>query len=168
MARATGASISSGSVTFDTAQNMKRFWSKVNKTPGCWEWTAALDRCGYGLFYVKGKPKMAHRLAYLWANGELSSVICHKCDNRRCVRPDHLFAGSQADNIADRDTKLRQARGERQGLAVLTETQVRDILASTDSGSVLAKRYGISRSNVFAIKQRRSWKHVVIDNAESH
>ncbi len=87
-----------------------RFWAKVQKTADCWLWTGAL-RNGYGRF---GSPpfRYAHRVSWEIAHSETldSSVkVCHHCDNPRCVRPDHLFIGSQADNVRDRASKGRTA-----------------------------------------------------------
>ena len=104
-------------------------------TNDCWEWLAGKNIKGYGIFntgwrYI-GTDK-AHRIAWIITNGELlkSDVICHKCDNPGCCNPKHLFKGTQADNIRDKVSKNRQARLERHGRSVLTNTQVLAIRAS--------------------------------------
>jgi hypothetical protein len=87
----------------------RRFWSRVDKSANCWLWTGALDEYGYGRFYVgDGRAVKAHRMAFLlmiFDPGELD--VLHSCDNPRCVRPSHLFLGTQADNLADMRTKGR-------------------------------------------------------------
>ena len=94
-----------------------RFWSKVNKTDGCWLWTGYRFHAGYGGFH-ESQPKrtvrLAHRVAWELTNGLIPDGlhVCHTCDNRSCVRPDHLFLGTNADNVADKVAKGRQAKGE--------------------------------------------------------
>lgn len=85
-----------------------RFWSKVHITDGCWLWTGAL-RNGYGRF--GSRPfKYAHRVSWELANGPTGDLkVLHRCDNPRCVRPDHLFLGTQLDNMRDRSAKGRTA-----------------------------------------------------------
>jgi hypothetical protein len=81
-----------------------RFWAKVEKTEKCWEWTAALHETGYGIFGIGGKRvDRAHRISWRMHFGEIPKgmIICHRCDNPRCVRPDHLFVGTYADNTRD-------------------------------------------------------------------
>lgn len=105
-----------------TPQDIQRFWSKVDKTPGygpkgkCWRWTAALDN-GYGLFRMPDGNYRASRIAYYLANkiDPLEMEVCHTCDYCCCCNPDHLFLGTQADNAADRNAKGRQAKGTRHG-----------------------------------------------------
>ena len=92
------------------------FWDKVQPEPnsGCYLWLGAVSSAGYGLQWHEGKCWQAHRLAYLKTFGELPShlFVCHKCDNRLCVRPEHLFLGTNMDNLNDAISKGRLKRTE--------------------------------------------------------
>ncbi len=104
----------------------KRFWSKVDKTSGCWVWTAGRFKPTlYGAFQDEGKAKRAHRVSWEMTNGEVPDGldVLHKCDNPPCVKPDHLFLGTQADNNRDRDSKGRQASGGRHGSRLHPESR---------------------------------------------
>lgn len=85
-----------------------RFWNKVRKSDNCWEWTAGKNR-GYGAFFVNGKNVGAHKFSWEIHFGEIPKgmYVCHRCDNSLCVRPDHLFLGTQLDNIQDSVMKGR-------------------------------------------------------------
>ena len=87
-------------------------------------------------------------------------VVCHQCDNRLCVRPDHLFLGTQSDNVADMVSKQRQIRGERVGGSKMTESDVLAIRADSRTSVVIAAEYGLHHSTVLDIKNRHTWKHV--------
>ncbi len=108
----------------------ERFWSKVNKTGTCWLWTRPPGTNGYGQFWAHGKNVSAHTFAYRIQCGDPGDrFVLHTCDNRLCVKKDHLFLGTQADNIADKVAKNRQARGEKHGMSKLSDAQ-RDSITS--------------------------------------
>ena len=88
---------------------MQRFWDKVQKTETCWNWIAGDRGNGYGAFRFRKKVWDAHRVSWVLANGEIPDklLVCHKCDNRRCVNPNHLFLGSFTDNLLDSFNKGR-------------------------------------------------------------
>lgn len=88
------------------------FWPRVLKTDKCWEWTGGLDRQGYGKFYNQRGAPRAHRFSYELAFGPIpqGKLVCHHCDNPKCIRPDHLFIGTHKDNTQDAVRKNRLSR----------------------------------------------------------
>ena len=141
--------------------DLARFEAKFTKSDGCWEWTAARDKDGYGIF-GSGKTRKAHRLAYLHFVGLIMDglCVCHCCDNPSCVRPDHLFLDTPAGNNADKTRKGRQAKGEDFRDAKLTAEQVADIRADTRPPLAIANDYGVSQVTIGNIKRRKTWRHV--------
>jgi len=147
----------------------ERFWRFVNQTPewtdGCWEWIGSLRSTGYGQLYFKGKPAAAHRVSYILNNGPipLGMFVCHTCDNPRCVRPDHLWLGTAADNTHDMDVKGRAVRrgprGERSSKSKLTIAQVQLIRIRYPAESIteLAREYSVSFNSIRRIITGASW-----------
>ena len=127
---------------------------------GCWAWQQALDVYGYGRTNVGSKYIKAHRAAYEAFVGPIpkGKVICHRCDNRACVNPDHLFAGTFAENSADMVSKGRQTHGEAR--SKLTVAQVLAIRADPRKHSVVAPEYGVTRTLIRVIRERKVWRHV--------
>lgn len=131
-----------------TPKDIERFWSKVDKEKSeifyngtrCWEWIGNCFPNDYGQISIGGrfgKKHLAHRMSYELSVGEIAGrlLVLHRCDNRKCVRPEHLFLGSHHDNTVDMRQKGRQgdnrpkapARGENHGMAKLTDEQVVNI-----------------------------------------
>lgn len=133
-----------------------RFWAKVHKTDGCWIWRGARTPYGYGQLRVGSETAYAHRIAYSLAHGPLpdGSVVCHHCDNPACVRADHLFIGTHADNCRDKILKGRAARK-------LDPDKVRAIRRSNGNRSDLAREYGVDPSMIDHVRDRTAWTHVV-------
>jgi hypothetical protein len=128
-----------------------RFWSKVNKANGCWTWNAGLNRDGYGSIKIKGKFWLAHRYAMVLAGHIIEGkVVCHKCDNPSCVNPDHLFVGTQADNVKDMIAKNRYVKPQ----SKLSAADIIAIQESTDSYKEIGKRFNISAPYVCNIKRK--------------
>jgi hypothetical protein len=137
---------------------------------GCWLWAAAKTSTGYGNVRMGGGPRKAHREAYEAEHGAGSAdglVVRHKCDTRLCVNPDHLELGTQADNVRDRDERERQAKGETNGRAKLTDDDVRAIRATyvlrsrTHGQAALARQFGVSGPLIGQITRRELWRHVL-------
>ena len=140
----------------------QRLWRRVRKGPNCWNWEGSTTH-GYGYIYWKGRLKPAHRVAYQLTYGDIPAemFICHHCDNRRCVRPDHLFIGTRQDNMDDAVTKHRFVTGERHNFAKLKAVQVQQIRELCKGGMGLkeiALQFGIVKSNVHHIVKRHTWK----------
>lgn len=159
-----------------------RFWANVQKTESCWVWTGPKGAGGeYGMLTTgtRGKESyrrvLAHRLSWTLHFGEIPEglVICHHCDNPPCVRPDHLFIGTQEDNVRDMWRKgrgrtgrhdafvhTRRVSGERHHRAQLTDSEVAKIRHEWDTGSrnqsALARRYGTTQATIWRIVNNRT------------
>ena len=145
----------------------KRFLSKFTITEGCWIWRGAPDCDGYGIITSGGKNILAHRFSYTFHIGPIPEglLVCHKCDNRICVRPDHLFTGTVQDNNKDRDQKGRCRGGghpgERCGHAKLKNQDIIEIRKSSATQKELAARFGVVQSCVHKIKRGLTWRHLL-------
>lgn len=135
-----------------------RFEEKYIPEPnsGCWIWIGCFDtKSGYGRFWNGTKPDGAHRVSYRLHNGEIGDLhVCHKCDNTSCVNPQHLFLGTHLDNIKD-----RQSKGRSRGRAPkLSESDIEEILNSSESQTSLGLKYGVTQSAIWKIKNGKIYK----------
>lgn len=134
---------------------------------GCWLWTGSIKENGYGVLSIRGVRWYAHRYSYTFHKGPIRDglFVCHSCDNRRCLNPDHLWLGTVQDNMADMAAKGRAHKGpsvhsDAHPLSKLKPDQARAIRADTRPARLIAPEYGISTSLVWAIRKGRCWNHV--------
>ncbi len=135
------------------------FWSNVmmGDDAACWAWTGQVDAGGYGYM---GRDR-AHRIAWELANAETLQpglVVRHSCDNPPCCNPMHLLAGKDQDNVDDRVSRDRSAKGVANGRAKLTATEVLAIFVATDSLAEIAEKFGISKWTARDIKKGKIWR----------
>ncbi len=161
-----------------------RFWSRIEKTDGCWNWNGSTVHNGYGQISRGGrggKHVRAHRLAWELANGPIPDgmLVCHSCDNRRCCNPAHMFIGTPADNTRDMKMKGRGVdpprndpnrnafrvnppRGEKNYNAKLTVAEVseiRDIYARGGSSyGALSVLFGVAKGTICSVIKGRTWR----------
>lgn len=157
-----------------------RVWSKIDKTDTCWIWCAMRNAYNYGKIKGhRGVTCLAHIVVWVLTHGAREQpCVLHTCDNPPCVRPDHLFAGTKAQNNTDRAVKgrscrgdahwtrdeSRRLRGEKNGRAVLTADQVLDIRRRYQRGATsqqsLADEFGVDQVRISSIILRKSWAHI--------
>ena len=157
-------------------KHIDRFWAKVEKKDkdSCWEWTAYRDKDGYGqLGFIGKSPWKAHRISWFLHSGEIPAgmLICHHCDNPGCVNPNHLFLGTQTDNLQDASKKGRVKNnykilvGEDNGSAKLTKEQVLSIRNEYENMNKknkkkLARKYKVDPKTISNIVNRKNWRHI--------
>lgn len=142
------------------------FMDNVSPEPnsGCWLWTGYVNPIlGYGLTTYQGKREYAHRASYRMHKGPIpkGQFICHKCDNRVCVNPDHLFAGTNSENILDMHAKGRGTKGEKHGKAKFNDEKVRQIrieLAAGRGHKAIAAELGVTPACIWRIGCGRTRK----------
>lgn len=150
---------------------VRRLANGLDKAPedGCWEWARSTTEDGYGRMTVDGRTVFAHRLAFELSGHEIGEGqhVLHRCDNPRCIRPDHLFAGTRSDNMRDCVSKGRHGGppspsfAELNPASKLTASEVSEIrsrLASGETQASLADMYGVSQSAIGKIHRRETWR----------
>ena len=142
-----------------------RFWSKVVKTPsGCWEWAGARNMRGYGKITVNGKKWSTHRLSMILAGHDIAGLlVCHHCDNPPCVNPDHLFVGTQQDNMTDMTNKGRSRHPLTNDEARAIRSEARfGVRGRYGNGNIteLARRYNVARSTIGDIARHKTYRNI--------
>lgn len=152
-------------------KDIDRFWSKVVKSDGCWVWKGETGRYGRGRIHAEGRYVQASHLSYRINRGAIPSglFVLHSCDNPNCINPDHLFLGTQTDNMRDMARKGRgylqkhpeKTQGEKHPMHKLTTDQVLMIRSTKGvKHGVLAKTFGVCRQSIDNIFSGKRWGHV--------
>lgn len=157
-----------GLLKLNPKQN-RNFWSKViksNSIDGCWTWIGCRLKGGYGLFRFDGKNQTSHRISWKIHFGKIPDGlhVCHYCDTRNCVNPKHLWLGTNAENMRDRDIKGRASRGESSGVAKFEDSQIIEIRRIHSRGDIflreIAVKFGVCKATIWQIVNRKSWTHI--------
>ena len=142
-------------------QASELFWTSVNKTESCWLWTKSRDKDGYGKASKKHRSLRAHQYAWILTYGPIpdGQHILHRCDNPPCVRPDHLFVGTQADNVQDamRKGRRRILRGKECSWSKLSDEEIERIrsLRGHMTQRRIAQEFGITQGHVSGIQRNK-------------
>lgn len=139
---------------------LPEFIKRINKTESCWEWIGTVTSHGYGHFKSKGKLYRAHRVSYTLFKGLIphNKIVCHSCDNRKCVNPNHLWLGTNHDNSMDMVNKgravgnrIKHYLGDEHHNTKLTSDKVKIIkqLSVTHSQRALAKMFGVHQGSIW-------------------
>jgi HNH endonuclease/Helix-turn-helix domain of resolvase len=174
-------------MTDEEIYNFDKIYDRFNKYTNkssylpCWLWMGArLNKNRYGLLRVKNKTMLAHRLSYEIHNGTIidKKYVLHTCDNEGCVNPEHLFLGTQLDNVKDRDFKKRGhffnpnshfnkirfipvgIKNPKSKLSEKNVHEIRKLLSEGFSNKEIAKKFSVSKDTILRIKNKSSWRHI--------
>lgn len=146
----------------------ERLKEYIEEENGCWIWQRFISPLGYGRTTYRGKGAMAHRVSWIAFKGDIPKglLVCHKCDNTKCINPEHLFLGTQSDNIKDAFRKGRKdVKGENCPAAKISEKDVREIFKLRQAGwtqQAIADEYKMNQSSIHFILKRVNWGHITI------
>ena len=133
---------------------------------GCWNWKKSKSKSGYACITWKGQKKRGNRISYQTFKGMIPEglLVCHQCDNRLCLNPEHLFLGNQKENMRDAQKKNRSIKGEKVSISKLKEKevlQIREMAKMREkSHEKIGEMFGVSQSTVSLIAKRLIWKHI--------
>ena len=146
----------------------KRFLAgvKVSETTGCWEWQREKSKSGYGRISINGKNIRTHRYSYAYYNGEIGDLhVLHKCDNRCCCNPDHLFLGNPIENSLD---MLRKGRCRVAKLTIDDIFTIRKLASEGVERKEISARLGFTRKTVDNVVTGNRWAHLTEENRKSY
>lgn len=141
---------------------LERLLAKAEKDEitGCWNWVAALSRLGYGHFRLNGKIVEAHRASWMLHRGDPHKLhVLHKCNNRRCINPDHLYLGTHQDNMRDRSERF-PVWAVRHTLNAEDIPVIRQRFSDGEKLKVIAMTYGVVEETIRSVVTGRSWRSV--------
>jgi hypothetical protein len=142
-----------------------KFMGSIDKTENCWNWIGDISEGGYGEIGINCKPKMAHRYSYEKFIGTIKKglFVLHSCDNRRCVNPEHLRQGTQAENLNDASLRDRLIKGSAVKVSKLKEEDIGEIRRLYEEGLSqlkIGELYGVHQTMISTIVRRKWWKHL--------
>lgn len=150
-----------------SSEEKLKIWSRLKKyvkPVKCWEWIGCDNGNGYGAFNLDNKKVYPHILSFILHRGKTNGLlVCHKCDNPKCLNPNHHFLGTDKDNSLDRDIKQRTAKGEKNGTAKISEQFVLEIRDKFQKGvrqKDLVIEYGLGSTQIHRIVKRKRWQHL--------
>jgi len=156
-----------------TNKQIDNFWKKVSVRGinDCWEWLKSRSNKGYGRIFINSQPQEAHRISYEISNQLIPEKmwVLHKCDNRKCVNPNHLWLGTAKDNSDDMIAKGRDihSRGERHPQVKLSGEDVKKIQSLYKNGNItqmeLAKLFKVKQVQISRIINKKTWRHIFND-----
>lgn len=138
-----------------------RFYKYLEKKDSCWEWINHINKTGYGAIIFENKKIGAHRASWLIHYGEIPKelYVLHRCDNRKCVNPEHLFLGTAKDNMRDMIEKGRRLKkGKKTSLSFDNVKKIRELLTEKNKHFDIAKIFDVSRQTITAINNYQNWK----------